>query len=54
MFSLTIPSFILDIKHRCGKSWRAGPCWYSGIVKVTQFGLTLPLRVAHILAEHHI
>lgn len=54
LFCLTIPSFILNVEHCSGKSWCAGAFWYSGVVKVTQLGLALSLRVAHVLAEHHI
>lgn len=54
IFCLTIPSFIVDIEHCGGKCWRAGAFWYGGVIKVTQLGLALPLRVPHVLAEHHI
>lgn len=54
MFCLTIPSFILDIEHCGGKGWCAGAFWYGGVIKVTQPGVAVPLRVPHILAKHHI
>lgn len=54
MFCLTIPSFIMNIEHCCGKGWCAGAIWYGGVIKIPQSGVVLPLRVPHILAEHHI
>lgn len=54
MFCFTIPSFIMNIEHGGGKCWCAGAVWYSGVIAITQSGVLLPLRVPHILAEHHI
>lgn len=50
----TVPAFVVHIQHSSGEGGLSGSFRNCGIIKITQFGLSLPLWISHILTQYYI
>lgn len=50
----TIPALVVHIEHSRGEGGLSGSFGNSWIIEVTQFGVSLPLWIPHILTQHHV
>lgn len=51
---VTIPAFVVHIEDSSGEGGLSWPFRNSGVIQITQFGVSLTLWIPHILTQHHI
>lgn len=51
---VTIPAFVVHIEDSSGEGGLSRSFRNGGIIKITQFGISLALWIPHILTQHHI